>query len=146
MSDDSPSRPSAGTTIPLPVPTPDNAGFWEACRHHELRLQYCARCGAVRHPPRPTCPQCVSFDFEWRRASGRGIVYTFTIVHGPTLAAFQASAPYNVVVIQLVEGPFFVSNLVGCSADRITVGMPVEVVFEDVSDTVTLPKFRPAVA
>jgi len=88
----------------------------------------------------------VSFDFEWRRVSGRGIVYTFTIVHGPTLAAFQASAPYNVVVIQLVEGPFFVSNLVGCSADRITVGMPVEVVFEDVSDTVTLPKFRPAVA
>lgn len=146
MSDDSPSRSTAGSAIPLPVPNPDNAGFWDACRRHELRLQHCAGCGAVRHPPRPTCPQCLSFAYEWRRSSGRGVVYTFTIVHGPTLAAFHERCPYNVVVVQLAEGPFMVSNLVGCSADGITVGMPVEVIFEDVSETVTLPKFRPAVA
>jgi len=145
MSDDAKLGPSAPLVIPQPVPNPDNAGFWDGCRQHVLCLQSCVRCGAVRHPPRPACPHCRSFDGEWRRVSGRGVVYTFTIVHGPTLAVFQEQAPYNVVVVQLAEGPFMVSVLIDTPADRITIGMPVEVVFDDVSDTVTLPKFRPVV-
>ncbi|HUI27753.1 MAG TPA: OB-fold domain-containing protein, partial [Candidatus Kryptonia bacterium] len=95
---------------PIPVPNPDNAGFWEGCRNRELRLQRCRGCGTVRHPPRPMCPQCTSTEYEWMRASGRGTIYSFTIVHGPTLPVFQARAPYNVVVVQLDEGPYLVSN------------------------------------
>jgi uncharacterized OB-fold protein len=132
--------------IPTPVPNADNAGFWEGCRGRELRLQCCARCGSIRHPPRPMCPQCQSFEYAWQRASGRGTVYTYTIVHGPTLPAFQSQIPYNVVVVRLEEGPFMVSHLVGCAADRIAIGMPVEVVFADIGDAVTLPKFRPVTA
>src|SRR5262249_11595706 len=125
------------------VPNADNAGFWEGCRQRELRLQSCTRCGGIRHPPRPMCPQCQCLEYEWRRASGQGTVYTFTIVHAPTLPAFQNTVPYNVIVVHLHEGPFMVSNLVGCAAEQITIGMRVEVVFEDVAENVSLPKFRP---
>jgi hypothetical protein len=128
---------------PIPVASFDNHGFWEGCRQHELRLQRCRTCHTFRHQPRPMCPQCRSLDYEWARASGRGTVYTFTIVHGPTLPAFQAAAPYNVIVVQLEEGPFMVSNLVDCGAEHIRIGMAVEVVFEDVTETATLPRFRP---
>jgi uncharacterized OB-fold protein len=134
---------TADHSIPLPVANPDNAGFWEGCRQHELRLQRCRRCASVRHPPRPMCPQCTSLDYDWTRASGRGTVYTFTIVHRPTLPVFQEAAPYNVVVVQLAEGPFIVSNLVGCPADQIRIGMAVSVEFDDISEAVSLPRFRP---
>ena len=137
------SQSAARAPIPVPVPNADNAGFWEACRRHELRLQRCRACGQLRHPPRPMCPQCTALEHEWAAVSGRGTVYSFTIVHGPTLAAFQEHAPYNVVVVQLAEGPFMVSNLVGCNAGDIRIGMPVEVVFEAIAETTTLPKFQP---
>ena len=129
--------------IPLPVPNADNAGFWDGCRQHELRLQRCRACGTLRHQPRPMCPGCNGLEYEWVRASGRGTLYTFTIVHGPTLPAFQAQAPYNVAVIQLDEGPFMVSNIVGCRAAELRIGMRVEVVFEDVDEGVSLPRFKP---
>lgn len=128
--------------IPVPVPNLDNHGFWEGCRQHELRLQRCGACGTVRHQPRPMCPQCNHVEYDWMRASGRGTLYTFTIVHGPTLPVFQAQAPYNVAVIQLDEGPFMVSNVVGCRAEQLRIGMRVEVVFEDI-DGLSLPKFKP---
>ena len=137
--------PGVGGTaaIPLPVPNEDNQGFWEGCRRHELRLQCCTGCRAFRHPPRPMCPQCTASESEWVPVSGRGTVYTFTLVHGPTLPAFQERFPYNVAVIQLDEGPFIVSNLVECPAERLRIGMRVAVEFVDVSETVSLPQFRP---
>ncbi|HXQ20135.1 MAG TPA: Zn-ribbon domain-containing OB-fold protein [Candidatus Acidoferrales bacterium] len=136
-------QPAADLQIPLPVPNLDNEGFWEGCRQHQLRLQSCRRCGQLRHPPRPMCPQCTAVEYEWAPLGGRGTIYSFTIVHGPTLPVFAPSAPYNVVVVQLAEGPFIVSNVVGCAAGQIRIGMPVEVVFEDVAETTSLPKFRP---
>jgi len=129
--------------IPLPVPNQDNEGFWDGCRRHELRLQRCRQCRMLRHPPRPMCPRCNGTDYEWAEVSGRGVLYSFTVVHGPTLPAFQAQIPYNVAVVQLEEGPFLVTNMVGCTADRIRIGMRVVVEFEDLSSTVSLPKFRP---
>lgn len=129
--------------IPYPVPNPDNDGFWEACRRGELRLQRCLPCGAWRHHPRPMCPGCHSLDYEWAPASGRGVVHTFTIVHRPTLPAFEDQVPYNVAVVRLDEGPLMVSNLVDCVAEAIRIDLPVEVVFEPLTDTISLPKFRP---
>ncbi len=127
---------------PYPVPNPDNAPFWDACARGELRLQRCQQCGAWRHHPRPMCPQCGSTASEWARASGRGVVHTFTIVHGPTLPAFQERLPYNIVAVALDEGVYMVSNLVDCPVEAIRIGMPVEVVFEPLTDTIALPKFR----
>ncbi len=132
------------TQRPIPVTNPDNAGFWEGCSRGELRIQKCAVCNARRHHPKPACFACGSFEFVWEQMSGRGTLYTFTIVHNPTLASFQDAVPYNVAVVQLDEGPYLVSNIVGCTNEALRIGMPVEVVFEAVADTVALPRFQPA--
>jgi uncharacterized OB-fold protein len=131
-------------TIPLPTINSDNAEFWEGTKRHELVLQKCSGCGTFRYYPRPGCSRCSSMDFTWEKVSGRGTVYSWIIVHGPTLPAFQDKAPYNVVVVALEEGPHMVSNLLDVPNDQIQVGLPVKVDFEDVSDDITLPKFRRA--
>jgi len=127
---------------PLPVVTPDVAPFYEAARRGELRFQRCRDCHAWRHYPRPACPACLSRRFSWERASGRGTVYTWTVVHGPTLPAFEATLPYNVVDVLLDEGVHFVSQVVDCPPEALRAGMPVEAVFVPVNDEVTLVKFR----
>ena len=128
--------------LPLPLPTLETAPFWEATRRGELRLQRCRACARFRHYPRPTCPACLSGDVEWARASGRGAVYTWTIVRGPTLPAFEAKLPYNVVDVLLDEGVHFVSEVLDCAPEDIRAGMPVEAVFVPASDEITLVKFR----
>lgn len=132
--------------IPIPVPDSDNQGFWDGCRRGELRLQRCTGCGRWRHHPRPMCAGCGSLGYEWAHASGRGVVHTFTIVHRPTLPAFEADLPYNVVVVALEEGVFMVSNVVDCPPEALRIGMAVEVVFAPLSAEITLPTFRPVQA
>ena len=129
---------------PLPRISPDNAPFWAGCRRHELVLPFCAACGRPHLPPGPVCPFCFADTLEWRRASGRGVVSSFTVVHQPWFAAFKADLPYNVVQVELAEGPRLTANLVEAPNDVLRVGLPVEVVFDDVSDEITLPKFQPA--
>ena len=131
-------------TPPLPAIGPDTAPFYEAARRCELRFQRCSDCGAWRHYPRPACPACQSRRFSWERTSGRGTVYTWTIVHGPTLPAFEASLPYNVVDVRLEEGLHFVSQVLDCPAEALHDGLPVVAVFVPIDETVTLVKFRRA--
>ncbi len=128
--------------VPRPVPTADNAPFYDAARRGELRFQRCADCGTFRHYPRPVCSRCLSRRFSWERVSGRGEVYTWTIVRGPTLPAFEKELPYAVIDVLLEEGVHFVSRLVDDPPDEIRAGMPVEVVFEKLDDEITLVKFR----
>ena len=130
--------------LPLPIPSRDNGEFYEAARRGELRLQRCSACKRFRHYPRPVCPECLSREFTWERASGRGRVYTWTIVRGPTLPAFQDQLPYNVVDVLLDEGVHFVSQVLDCPPEEIRADMPVEAVFVPVSENVTLVKFRRA--
>jgi uncharacterized OB-fold protein len=101
-----------------------------------LRPQRCTKCGAWRHHPRLLCPACRSFDYTGHLASGRGVVHTFTIVHRPTLLAFVAQLPYNVIVVRLEEGPFMVSNLIDYrrrSAHRPAGGGDVRAVDDDIA-------------
>lgn len=116
--------------------------FWEACRRHEFLLQRSSRTGRY-HWPAVCDPETGREGMEWVPASGRGVVHTFTIIHQPFRPELAERVPYNVVVVELEEGPLFHSNLVGCANEDIRIGMPVEVVFEDVSEDVTLPRFRP---
>ncbi len=128
---------------PLPQPTAETAPFYEAARRGELRFHRCTDCGAFRHYPRPTCPTCLSRNYTWEKSTGRGTVYTWTIVRGPTLPAFESQLPYNVVDVLLEEGVHFVSQLVDCAPEDIHAGLAVEAVFVDVDDT-TLVKFKRA--
>lgn len=128
--------------LPLPAPTRDNAPFYEATRNGQLRFQRCSACGTFRHYPRPSCPQCLSREYGWERSSGRGRVYTWTIVRGPTLPAFEHKLPYNVVDVLLDEGVHFISEVLHCPPEEIHAGMRVEAVFVPASEEITLVKFR----
>jgi hypothetical protein len=128
---------------PLPEINDENRPYWEAARRHELVLQKCLDCGQFRFPPARVCPRCLSMNDEWARVSGQGRVYTWTVFHQVYHPAFKDDVPYNVAVIRLDEGPQLISNIVNCKNEDIQMDMPVEVVFDDVTDEVTLPKFRP---
>jgi uncharacterized protein len=131
-------------TGPLPLPSPESRPFWEAARRHELSLQRCRGCATWVFFPRAACPRCLSADLEWRRASGRGTLHTFTVVHRG-LKGFPIGPPYVIAIVELAEGPRMMTNLLGVPADpaALRIGMPVEVVFTDVTPEVTLPHFRP---
>lgn len=131
--------------LPLPEPHVDYNAFWEGCRNHFLLIQQCADCGRFRHYPRPVCPACRSWNARWQKVSGRGQVWSFTVVREPINPAVTDQAPYNIVEIELAEqrGLRLISNLVDCPVEDIYIGMPVEVVFEQVSPEITLPRFKP---
>lgn len=130
---------------PLPTTTWEEAKeYWEGCRNHRLRIQKCKDCGSYRWYPRLMCHRCNSMDVEWVKVSGKGTVYSWTVVEHPTGAIWVDEVPYIVVIVELDEGVRMVSNMVDCRPDELRVGMPVEVVFDDVTEQVTLPKFRPA--
>lgn len=131
---------------PLPQPDDASAPYWEAARRHELRVQRCAACGELRFPPQPMCDGCNSFEVEWVALSGRGTLFSFTIVHPPVLPAFQQRAPFAIVLVELAEDARLriVGNLLDCPLERIRIGLPVAVTFEDVTESVTLPQWRPA--
>ena len=128
---------------PLPQVTPEMKPFWDAARRHELVVQRCTGCGTHRFPARDICSRCLSRDAEWARVSGRGAVYSWAVMHQVYHPGFAGEVPYAVVVVQLEEGARLVSNLVECPPGDIRAALPVEVVFEDVTPEVTLPKFRP---
>ena len=135
----------AGANAKKPIPRIDaeSKGYWEACRRHELYIQKCTSCGQLRFYPRALCPQCLSPDLEWILCSGRGEVYTFTVTHQNHAPGFRESLPYVLAYVQLEEGVQILTNVVDCSPDDVEIGMPVEVTFEDVSDEVAIPRFRP---
>ena len=128
--------------LPLPQPSKDSAEFYAAAARGELRFQRCTPCRRFRHYPRPVCPYCLSQEYTWEASSGRGTVYTWTIVRGPTLPAFQDKLPYNVVDVLMDEGVHFQSEVLDCAPEEIRAGMPVEATFVAVSDDITLVKFR----
>ena len=134
----------SGAALPKPRPVLDGATaeFYAFCRDGELRFQRCSTCGAWRHPPRVLCAVCGSPRWSWEPSSGRGQVFSWTVVHQATHPAFASEAPYAVVVVETDEGVRFVSNLRDAGPEVLRLGLPVEVVFEPVDDTLTLPMVR----
>lgn len=124
---------------PLPRITPDNEPFYQALREGRFVLPYCADCGKPHLPPGPVCPFCFTERIEWRPASGRGRVSTWTVVHKAWFAAFAEDIPYNVVQVELEEGPRLTANVVSVSNQSLAIGLPVEIVFGE-----ALPRFRVA--
>lgn len=127
---------------PLPQIMGEASEFWEGCKRHELLIQRCKDCSTYRHYPRPMCPNCGSWNVEWAKVSGKGKVYTYIVAHRPFHPAFSGDIPYAVVIVELEEGVRMVSNVVDCKPEDIYIGMPVEVVFDDVTEEVTLPRFQ----
>jgi uncharacterized OB-fold protein len=135
------------TTLNFPVPIPDLDAeeFWAGCNRGELLMQRCAACKKFRWLPRPMCPSCNSLDREWVRMSGKGKVYSWTIITHPVHPAAVSRVPYNVAQVRLDEDPdlILVTNLVDIENENIRIDMPVRVVFEELEPGVKLAKFKP---
>ena len=134
--------PKPRSRKPLPRLDEESRWFWEACARHELVLQRCGACGTVRWHPRALCPACLSGETEYVRSTGRGTVYTFTVTRQNQAAGFRDELPYVLAYVELDEGVRMLTNVVGTPVEEVRIGMPVEVVFEDVDETLSLPKFQ----
>jgi uncharacterized protein len=148
-----PQSPSSGTeqavrqrganNKPMPTPTRETAPYWEGCRQHQLRIQRCSECNHYQFFPRVYCSKCFTDKIEWIGATGRAKILSFTVVRRPVSPAFADEVPYVVALVTLEEGPQMMTNIVGCAPEEVAIGMAVEVTFEDWSDTISIPKFRP---
>jgi uncharacterized protein len=123
-----------------PSVEPDDEYFWSGVQRHELLLQRCANCHTLRHPPVPMCGRCHSLEWDTQAAIGHGTVHSWIVSHHPTEPDAE---PRIVALVDLAEGPRFVSNLLGIDAADVRNEMPVELCFEEI-DGVLLPQFRPA--
>jgi uncharacterized protein len=126
---------------PRPKLDADGAPFWAAAREERLVIQRCADCGTLRYYPRRQCPVCWSDTCEWVQASGRGTIYTWSIVRRAPSPGFQDIVPYAVALIDLDEGVRVLSRLVDSALEEVRIGASVQVRFEVLDNEVTLPLF-----
>jgi uncharacterized OB-fold protein len=127
---------------PLPEITPVTKPFWDYCRAHELRMQYCTNCSEWIWYPKAWCPSCGARDgIEWRILSGNGTIYSFTVIRQviDNSPAFQPELPFVIGLVELEEGPRIYSNV---DNKDLLIGEKVSVYFDDVTPEVSLPKFR----
>jgi uncharacterized protein len=127
---------------PLPIPTAETAHYWRAALEGRLEIQYCRACARHQFYPRRFCTQCLSDQLDWVQASGRGRIYTYTICHVAAHPAFEARVPYAIGMIELDENVRMLAGIVDSDVQRLSVGAPVEVCFERISDDIALPMFR----
>ncbi len=135
--------PESSRPKPLPVITEESRPFWEGCQQGKLLLQYCTECQRHQFYPRLYCMQCDSDALRWVEASGHGVIYSYAIIHQNKSPEFANDTPYNVAIVQLQEGPRMLSNIVDIGPGELGVDLPVTVVFDHVTDIITLPRFRP---
>lgn len=128
--------------VPVPVPGPLSAPYWEGTRIGELRYQRCDDCGAANFGPGLRCATCRSDRIRWTTSAGLGRVYSWTVVWRPQTPAF--TVPYAPAIVRLDEGYDMVSALVGCTPDDIVEGLAVAVEFHALTDDIRLPFFGPA--
>jgi uncharacterized OB-fold protein len=134
---------AAGPRFDLPAPDPETQPFWDAARAGTLLIRHCGDCGRYHFYPRPFCPVCWSTNVEWAEASGRATLYTWSVVRRNDLPPFGERVPYVAAVVDLDEGPRMMTNVVDCDFDALEIGMPLEVLFQQISEDVTIPVFRP---
>jgi uncharacterized OB-fold protein len=130
----------------MPQPTADyeTLPFWQAAAEHRLVVQRCTSCEHQRHPPAPICPECRSSGFDWNELSGRGELYTYSVVHRAIALGQELPFVIAVVTLEGAGGVRIISNLVDVDVNELAIGMPVELVWEDMSEELAIPRFRPA--
>lgn len=127
---------------PVPSIDPDSEPYWEGAKDGKLMIQRCNATGQTFLYSRQLVPGVVESEVEWIEASGRGIIYSFTVARRPAGQAFQGDCPYVIVSVELEEGARVMSNLVTDDPDSVAIGQAVEVVFDQVSEDLTIPKFK----
>jgi uncharacterized protein len=123
--------------ITSPVVTPETLPFWKAAREGRFLVPVCAACGKAHWYPRAICPFCASETVEWRQGSGRGTIYTFSVMR-------RGSEPYAIAHVTLAEGATMLTNIVDCDFDKLRIGQAVAVVFKQSENGQPVPMFAPA--
>jgi uncharacterized OB-fold protein len=111
--------------------------FWDAAREGRFLVPFCSACGKAHWSPRANCPFCASDKIEWRNASGKGTIYTFSVMR-------RAKDPYAIAHVTLAEGPTMLTNIIDCDFDKLKIGQPVTVVFQETEGGPPAPMFKPA--
>ncbi|GAA4227487.1 hypothetical protein FHR32_001521 [Streptosporangium album] len=124
-----------------PAVNGDTAFFWEGVAKGELRIQSCADCGELRHPPGPVCPSCRSANRTHLVAGGEGELYSYVVHHNPPVPGLKA--PFVVAVVELPEGVRIVGNVVDCPPEEVGIGMPLRVTYRQMDDELILPMWAP---
>ena len=128
---------------PLPPVNAETAPYWEACAEGRLVIQHCPSCGGYQHYPRLICVSCGADSPDWREASGRGTLKTWTVIRRAVSAAFHADVPYVVALVELEEGPVMMTNVIECDPESLEIGQAVRVTFEPRGAELAVPQFRP---
>jgi len=142
VTDPSPADQRPEKPRPAPVPDADSAPYWHAARQGRLVVQRCDDCGAVQLYPRDRCLSCRG-PLSWVEASGRGTVYSFTVIRQNHSRPFRNWIPYVVALVDLEEGPRLMTNIVDCDPEDVSVGMAVRARFEPVSEEAGIALFAP---
>lgn len=130
------------TPRPLPAPTPTSQPFWDGARKKKLMLQYDPKARAYQFWPRACSIHTGRRNLEWRKASGKGEIYSFTVTHVPA-AGFEDQAPYVVALVELDEGVRMIGNLINIAPEEVEIGMPVRIAWEELSEDITYFRFEP---
>jgi uncharacterized OB-fold protein len=130
--------------MPQPLADTTTLPWWKAAAEHRLVVQRCSSCEHTRLPPAPVCSECRSTDSDWLEVPGRGEVYTYTIVHRPIAAGQELPYVIAVIALEAAGGVRLISNVVDVDPHRVEIGMPVDLVWEDMSADLAIPRFRPA--
>jgi uncharacterized OB-fold protein len=135
---------SASTKKPIPAADELSRPFWDAAKARRLEVQRCGSCGYYNHPPRAYCDACLGQELSFVPVSGRGTIYTFTVMHQRDVAGFEDEAPFINLVVELVEQAqlLMVSNLPVAERSKVKIGATVEVYFEDRGEGIVIPQFR----
>jgi uncharacterized protein len=128
-----------------PIPSRIGAPHWAAAREGRLAIQHCTDCGQWVHYPSVLCDSCLSTNLAWEDVTGLGTVESYSTVYRGFAPEFEADLPYTVALVHLDEGPNLLTWLVDIKPDAAEIGMRVEVVFEKISEEISLHRFRPAV-
>jgi uncharacterized protein len=123
--------------IPAPQVTPETKGYWDAAAQGRLVVKKCLACGKVHHYPRSLCPYCFSDNTDWQQASGRGTIYSYSVMR-------RTPVPYAIAYVTLEEGVTMMTNIVDCDLDAIAIGQSVRLVFKPSDGGPPVPCFTPA--
>lgn len=123
--------------IPAPAVYPETKAFWDAAAAGRLLIKKCSSCGEAYFYPRPLCPFCFSERTEWLPTSGRGTIYSYSIMR-------KAPVPYAIAYVTLAEGPTMMTNIVDCAFEAIRIGLAVKLVFKPTDGGPPVPMFTPA--
>ncbi len=131
-------------TRPLPTITQDNEEFWKSTKEHKAKLQRCNVCSKFWYYPGPVCHNCGAQDWTWTELSGKGTIYSYSVLERAKGNPYENDVPITIVLVRLEEGPVIMSNLFEYEPEELAIDAPVTIDYEDVNDEVTLAVFRPA--